>query len=30
LFYRVLDLPFAQALQEGRDVNQRMRAFQKS
>jgi enoyl-CoA hydratase len=27
LFYRVLDLPFAQALQEGRDVNKRMRAF---
>ena len=30
LFYRVLDLPFAQALEEGRDINQRMRAFQKS
>jgi enoyl-CoA hydratase/carnithine racemase len=27
LFYRVLDLPFAQALAEGRDVNKRMRAF---
>ena len=30
LFYRVLDLPFAQALEEGRDVNKRMRAFRKS
>jgi enoyl-CoA hydratase/carnithine racemase len=29
LFYRVLDLPFAQALEEGRDVNKRMRAFRK-
>ena len=29
LFYRVLDLPFAQALEEGRDINQRMRAFRK-
>ncbi len=29
LFYRVLDLPFAQALEAGRDVNQRMRAFRK-
>jgi enoyl-CoA hydratase/carnithine racemase len=29
LFYRVLDLPFAQALAEGRDVNKRMRAFRK-
>lgn len=29
LFYRVLDLPFEQALEEGRDINQRMRAFQK-
>jgi enoyl-CoA hydratase/carnithine racemase len=29
LFYRVLDLPFEQALEEGRDVNQRMRAFGK-
>jgi enoyl-CoA hydratase/carnithine racemase len=27
LFYRVLDLPFAQGLAEGRDVNKRMRAF---
>jgi enoyl-CoA hydratase len=30
LFYRVLDLPFEQALEEGRDINQRMRAFRKS
>ena len=30
LFYRVLDLPFAQALEEGRDVNKRMRAFRAS
>jgi enoyl-CoA hydratase/carnithine racemase len=30
LFYRVLDLPFEQALEEGRDVNKRMRAFGKS
>src|SRR5262245_20907242 len=30
LFYRVVDLPFALALEEGRDVNQRMRAFRKS
>jgi enoyl-CoA hydratase/carnithine racemase len=30
LFYRVVDLPFAQALQEGRDVNKRMRAFRKA
>jgi enoyl-CoA hydratase/carnithine racemase len=29
LFYRVLDLPFAQALEEGRDINKRMRAFRK-
>jgi enoyl-CoA hydratase/carnithine racemase len=29
LFYRVLDLPFAQALEEGRDINKRMRAFHK-
>jgi enoyl-CoA hydratase len=29
LFYRVLDLPFEQALEEGRDINQRMRAFRK-
>jgi enoyl-CoA hydratase len=29
LFYRVLDLPFEQALEEGRDVNKRMRAFGK-
>ncbi len=27
LFYRVHDLPFEQALAEGRDVNKRMRAF---
>ena len=30
LFYRVLDLPFTQALEEGRDVNKRMRAFRTS
>jgi enoyl-CoA hydratase/carnithine racemase len=30
LFYRVRDLPFAQALEEGRDVNKRMRAFRKA
>ena len=30
LFYRVLDLPFEQALEEGRDINKRMRAFRKS
>ena len=30
LFYRVLDLPFEQALEAGRDVNKRMRAFGKS
>ena len=29
LFYRALDLPFAQALEAGRDVNKRMRAFRK-
>src|SRR5262249_22925349 len=29
LFYRVFDLPFAQALEAGRDVNKRMRAFRK-
>ncbi len=29
LFYRVLDLPFDAALEEGRDVNKRMRAFGK-
>ena len=29
LFYRVLDLPFDQALDAGRDVNKRMRAFGK-
>ena len=29
LFYRALDLPFEQALQAGRDVNKRMRAFSK-
>jgi len=27
LFYRVFDLPFLRALEEGRDVNKRMRAF---
>src|SRR5262249_38068256 len=27
LFYRAVDLPFAQALAEGRDVNKRMRGF---
>jgi len=27
LFYRALDLPFAAALEEGREVNKRMRAF---
>jgi enoyl-CoA hydratase/carnithine racemase len=27
LFYRVMDLPFAQALEQGREVNKRMRAF---
>jgi enoyl-CoA hydratase/carnithine racemase len=30
LFYRVLDLPFEQALEEGRDINKRMRAFRQS
>lgn len=30
LFYRVLDLPFPLALEEGRDMNRRMRAFRKS
>jgi enoyl-CoA hydratase len=30
LFYRVLDLSFTQALEEGRDVNKRMRAFRTS
>jgi enoyl-CoA hydratase/carnithine racemase len=30
LFYRALDLPFEQALLEGRDVNKRMRSFGKS
>jgi enoyl-CoA hydratase len=30
LFYRVLDLPFPLALEEGRDMNMRMRAFRKS
>jgi enoyl-CoA hydratase/carnithine racemase len=29
LFYRALDVPFDQALEEGRDVNKRMRAFRK-
>jgi len=27
LFYRTLDLPFAEALEEGREANRRMRAF---
>ncbi|MFL6799181.1 MAG: enoyl-CoA hydratase/isomerase family protein [Xanthobacteraceae bacterium] len=27
LFYRAVDVPFAQALEEGRDVNKRMRGF---
>jgi enoyl-CoA hydratase/carnithine racemase len=30
LFYRVLDLPFERALDEGRNINKRMRAFGKS
>ncbi len=30
LFYRVVDLAFAQALEEGREVNKRMRAFRKT
>jgi enoyl-CoA hydratase len=30
LFYRVVDLPFPLALEEGRDMNMRMRAFRKS
>jgi len=30
LFYRVVDLPFAEALEEGREINKRMRAFNKS
>ncbi len=30
LFYRVVDLPFQEALIEGRDANQRMRAFAKA
>jgi enoyl-CoA hydratase/carnithine racemase len=30
LFYRASDLPFAQALAEGREMNRRMRAFRKS
>jgi enoyl-CoA hydratase/carnithine racemase len=29
LFYRVAELPFDQALEAGRDMNQRMRAFRK-
>ena len=29
LFYRVLDLPFDQALEEGPEVNKRMRAFRR-
>jgi enoyl-CoA hydratase/carnithine racemase len=30
LFYRVVDLPFAEALEEGREINKRMRAFNKN
>ncbi len=30
LFYRVVDLPFAEALEAGREVNKRMRAFNKT
>jgi enoyl-CoA hydratase len=30
LFYRVVDLPFAQALEEGREVNKRMRGFRRA
>ena len=30
LFYRALDLPFEQALEEGRDINKRMRAFRQT
>jgi hypothetical protein len=30
LFYRAIDLPFEDALQAGRDVNKRMRAFNKN
>ena len=30
LFYRVVDLPFDEALEEGRDINKRMRAFRKA
>ena len=30
LFYRVMDLPFAEALEQGREVNKRMRAFRRS
>ena len=29
LFHRAADLPFDQALEAGRDVNQRMRSFRK-
>jgi enoyl-CoA hydratase/carnithine racemase len=29
LFYRVAELPFDEALEAGRDMNQRMRAFRK-
>jgi enoyl-CoA hydratase len=29
LFYRVAELPFDQALEAGREMNQRMRAFRK-
>ena len=30
LFYRAADLPFDEALEAGRDINQRMRSFSKS
>jgi len=30
LFYRVVDLPFPQALEEGREVNKRMRGFRRA
>jgi len=30
LFYRATDLPFAEALEQGREVNKRMRAFRRS
>ena len=29
LFYRVAELPFDEALEAGREINQRMRAFRK-